>query len=349
MSFMGRLTGITLAALMMVAVHTHADEAARTVIVFGSCNDQNEPQNFWQPLLDEQPDLALFLGDNVYGDVSSGEMRELRVAYDTLGREPGFQALRDSTTMLAVWDDHDYGRNDAGGDFPWRGEAEELFLDFWQVPSDDPRRGRSGIYTAQTFGEPGQQIQVILLDLRSFRDSLLPTDESNAPGKERYLPDRDPGKTMLGEEQWAWLAGVLREPADLRLVVSSIQVLADGHGWERWGNLPAERTRLLSLLSETEANRVVLLSGDRHVGGIYLRDDVLDYPLIEVTSSSFNRPWRGAREAGPNRLGGLVDQENFGRISVDWTAGTLDLAIVGLDGGTIRSLSLPLTDLQAQS
>ena len=57
---------------------------------------------------------------------------------------------------------------------------------------------------------------------------------------------------MLGEAQWAWLAERLREPADLRLLVSSIQVLAEGHGWERWGNLPAERERLIRLIAETE-------------------------------------------------------------------------------------------------
>ena len=74
---------------------------------------------------------------------------------------------------------------------------------------------------------------------------LKPTDQPGAAGKERYVPDDDPGKTMLGEVQWAWLADRLREPAELRLIVSSIQVVAEAHGWERWGNLAARAAAAL--------------------------------------------------------------------------------------------------------
>jgi alkaline phosphatase D len=105
-------------------------------------------------------------------------------------------------------------------------------------------------------------VQVILLDTRFFRSPLKPTDQRNAPGRERYLPDEDPTKTMLGEAQWAWLADRLREPAEVRLIVSSVQVLAEGHGWERWGNFPRERQRLYDLIRDTGARGVVYLSGD---------------------------------------------------------------------------------------
>ncbi len=58
----------------------------------------------------------------------------------------------------------------------------------------------------------GMRVQVILLDMRWFRSPLKITDQRGAPGKERYLPDPDPTKTMLGETQWAWLADELRKP-----------------------------------------------------------------------------------------------------------------------------------------
>ncbi len=328
-----------------------ADPAAPlSTILFGSCNDQKLPQAHWEPMRAAGPDLVVMLGDNVYGSTplaeSTPELPALRQAYAALAAEPGFQRLRAAVPVLAIWDDHDYGLNDGGGDFPWRRQAEALFLDFWQVPADDPRHRRDGLYTAETFGPPGQRVQVILLDTRSFRSPLKPTDERNAPGKERYLPDPDPAKTLLGAAQWAWLADRLREPADLRLLVSSIQVLADGHGFERWGNLPAERDRLFALLRDTRAGGVVLLSGDRHVGGLYRRDDVLGYPLIEVTSSSFNRPWRGNREPGPHRIGTTVDAENFGRIAIDWDAGSVRLAVAGLDGKDLRTIEIPLAELR---
>ena len=115
------------------------------------------------------------------------------------------------------------------------------------------------MYDARTFGPPSMRVQVILLDTRFFRSPLKPTDERGAPGKERYLPDDDPAKTMLGDAQWAWLAERLREPAALRLIVSSIQVLAEGHGWERWSNLPKERQRLFDLIRDTGARSVLFL------------------------------------------------------------------------------------------
>src|SRR3712207_7177711 len=91
-------------------------------------------------------------------------------------------------------------------DFVGKAQAQRLFLQFWDVPPGDPRAGREGVYHAETFGPEGQRVQVILLDTRYFRSPLRPTDQRDAPGKERYLPDDDPAKTMLGEAQWAWLA-----------------------------------------------------------------------------------------------------------------------------------------------
>ena len=119
----------------------------------------------------------------------------------------GYSKLRNTIAHLAVWDDHDYGINDGGGDFPHKAVAKELFLKFWKVPADDIRRTRDGIYDSRIIGPPGMRVQIILLDLRWFRSPLKASDQRGAPGKERYVPDPDPAKTMLGPAQWAWLAG----------------------------------------------------------------------------------------------------------------------------------------------
>ncbi len=116
-------------------------------------------------------------------------------------------------------------------------------------------------------------------------------------------------------------------------------MLADGHGWERWGNLPRERDRLFAELAQSGANGVVLLSGDRHIGAIYGRDDVLPYTLFEVTSSSLNRPYTRAKEPGPHRLGEVFRRENFGTVRIDWDAGEAALELRDLDGATVRRQS----------
>ena len=269
------------------------DAPPLTRIAFGSCAHQEKSQPIWDAVLDYRPELFIFLGDNVYGDVTSAAVTELREAYARAASIEGYAKVRATVPVLATWDDHDYGRNDAGADFPFRAATKQLFLDFWQVPEDDPRRARPGIYHAQTFGPAGMRVQVILLDTRSFRSPLRSTGEPGVPGKGPYLPDPDPAKTMLGAAQWAWLRAQLLQPAELRLLVSSVQVLAEGHGWEGWDNLPLERTKLLGLIDETAAGGVIFVSGDRHVGALYQRPTGAAYDLYEITASGINMTFRG--------------------------------------------------------
>jgi alkaline phosphatase D len=320
--------------------------APLTRIAFGSCADQSLPQPIWDAVLRARPELFIFMGDNVYGDVSAAALTELREAYRVAEAIPQLRTLRETVPHLATWDDHDYGVNDGGGDFPYKRQSQALFVETWKLPADDPRRTREGLYHAEAFGPPGQRVQVILLDPRYFRSPLKQTDQRGAPGKERYVPDDDPAKTMLGEAQWQWLEQQLRVPADLRLVVSSIQFLAEGHGWERWGNLPRERRRLIDLIAATKANGVVFLSGDRHLSALYEEATGVPYRLVEITSSSLNRPYRNAREAGPNRIGDLYWPENFGTAEIDWQARNVVLTIHGIDGAPQRQVSVAIGELQ---
>ncbi len=314
-------------------------------IAFGSCADQTQPQPIWDAVLADRPDLFLFGGDNVYGDSPGPDLTELRAAYAQAQTIEGLRRLRASVPVMAVWDDHDMGRNDGGASYPHRQAAQRLFAEHWSLPPDDPRWTREGVHTARIFGPPGRRVQVVMLDTRSFRSPLRKTDTRGAPGRERYLPDDDPAKTMLGAVQWAWLDEQFRQPAEARLLLSSIQVLADGHGWERWGNLPLERQRLLSLIGRT--NGVVLLSGDRHFGALYRESVGLPYPLTEITSSGLNRVTAGKRaEAGPNRLGERWIGTNFGRVELDWPNEAITLTVVDQDGGARRGVRLNIRDLR---
>lgn len=324
-----------------------ADRAALTRIAFGSCADQSKPQPIWESVLAYRPDLFIFAGDNVYGDVTGADMAELKSAYERARAIPGHARVRaEVPRILATWDDHDYGQNDGGADFLHKRSAQRLFADFWNLPADDARRMREGVYAAANYGEGERRVQIILLDTRFFRSPLRLTDQRGAPGRERYLPDPDPTKTMLGAAQWQWLEERLREPAALRLIVSSIQVLADGHGWERWGNLPAERQKLFETIGRTGANGVVFLSGDRHFGGIYRRDADLPYPIHEVTSSGLNTAYVGVREVDEARIGAPYDAPNFGTIDIDWSAARVLVALRAVDGTVVQQVKIQLPDLR---
>lgn len=314
---------------------------------FGSCyKAQLSQAQIWQSINRTEPQLFIFAGDTLYpkSDDENGSLTQLRDAYRMLENEPAFTKLRSQVPVLAVWDDHDFGKNDGGGDFAWRSESEALFESVWASAKDDPRRARSGVYFSETLGEPGQRLQVIVLDTRFFRSPLRPSNDYGSKGTERYIPDTDSRKTMLGDEQWLWLEGQLEESADFRIIVSTVQVLADGHGWEGWKQLPLERERLFELLRLNDTAPVVLLSGDRHVAGFYERDVGLSTPLVEFTSSALNNPisfpnrYKTLAEDGPHRLGALFGEANFGSVAIDWKAGVVELNLHDAHGAVVRTL-----------
>ena len=314
-------------------------------IAFGSCLHQRQPQPIWTDVMGLRPlpQLFLMIGDNVYGDVKGPGLDELISAYRQQGAHPEFSSARKAFPFLATWDDHDYGANDAGANFPHRDRAAHLFLDFWQIKTR--RAPEEGIYYARNFGRGDERVQIIMLDTRSFRSPLKRKPE-NFPYWGKYGPDANPRKTMLGDAQWQWLAEQLRMPATVRIIVSSVQVLADDHGFERWGNLPFEQSRLLQLIKSSDAHGVIFLSGDRHLGAIYAKR-LSDRQIVpELTSSSLNRSYGPGRD-GPSRtrLSNSVGVENFGLIDIDWKSRKLRLRLVGFSGRPLESLTMNFSDL----
>jgi alkaline phosphatase D len=317
-------------------------------VAFGSCIDQSAAQPIWDAVRAARPQLMLFGGDNVYASMPPWSLQALQAAYAQQAAQPGFVRLRREVPAMATWDDNDYGRNDGDASFEHKQASKTAFLNFWREPPDSDRRFREGVYTARSLGPPGRRVQVILLDTRWFRSPFKPSPTRGAPGAERYVPDDDPGKTLLGERQWRWLESRLREDADLRLIVSSIQVVVDGHGWERWGNLPLERQRLYDLIARTRARGVVLLSGDRHLGALYRQSAGTAYPLHELTASGFTHTYEQAAEAGPNRLGALVTALHFGLIEVDWATRAVQLELRGEHNQLLQQQRVPLAELQSR-
>jgi alkaline phosphatase D len=101
-----------------------------TRIAFGSCNHQSAPQHMWAQIAAQNPQLFLMIGDNVYGDNgwdADAGLESLRKSYALQASHPEFAGFRAQFPMMATWDDHDFGLNDAGGSFPMRRWGEELF------------------------------------------------------------------------------------------------------------------------------------------------------------------------------------------------------------------------------
>ena len=316
----------------------------------GSCANQKLPQPIWQTILAERPNIHIFGGDNVYASERPWSLAQLQEAYALAAQQSGMAQLMRSVPYMAMWDDHDYGLNDGGAEFADKQASKQALLDFFRYPANHALRSRDGLYDAQIIVQnttAGQRrIQVILLDTRWHRSPLARPLIPGLPGQERYIPDPSPEKTMLGQAQWQWLEAQLREPAQVRLIYSGIQVLADGHGWERWGNLPRERQKLIDMIARTKAQGVIFLSGDRHIGAIY-RDTSGAYPLWEMTSSGLTHAWAQASEAGPNRIGDLVRANHYGLVDVNLAKSEVHLQLKDTQGRALHSANIPMKELQA--
>ena len=348
-----------LGLLLGFALTVHAQEPLQR-IAFGSCAKQDQPQPIWESVVATKPQLFLFIGDNIYGD--SEDMAVLKQKWDLLGAQPGYQKLKQTCPVLATWDDHDYGANDAGAEYPKKRESQQLFQDFFDVPKDSPQRQQEGVYHAETFGPPGQRVQIILLDARYFRGPLKIGFQPGEPGdgfRGKYAPNTDPAATVLGDMQWKWLEAQLKAPADVRVLCCSYQLLPDEHGSECWGNFPLERKRLLNLIRDTKAKGVVVISGDRHLAELMRLSPSaagIGYPLYEVTSSSLNAPSgnfskagvRFANEVNSYRVGLTYFDTNFGLIDIDWSPPSplLRLQVRDEKGGVVLQQRVKLSELQ---
>ena len=292
-------------------------------IGIGSCLDQDFPQPIWQPIEEENLDYFIFLGDNVYGDSIFENLYKMKRAYSK--QEKLLPDFLDQTDIFAIWDDHDYGKNDGGSDYKYKKLAENLFLDFWNVPINDVRRSREGIYFSENKVFFNKKYKLIFLDTRYFRSELKGKKGS-------YQKNNDESSTILGKEQWTWLEKELNSNFDYLFIFSSIQIIPEDHGFEKWSNFPNDRTKLLKIL-EKYKDRTILFSGDRHRSGIYKRNGI-----VEITSSSMNKPGSSFFETDKYLIGETYPQENYSVLKI--LNDDINIDIKDKHGEILNSISL---------
>jgi len=295
-------------------------------IVFASCCHESKPAPIFQSILAYKPQLFVWMGDNIYGD--SPNTAVLREKYQLQQFRPSYREICDLCPVIGTWDDHDFGANDAGKNYPNRVESQQAFLDFLREPANSKRRTQEGIYTTYLYGPEAQKIRFILLDTRYFRDDIGTNGD------------------ILGEAQWAWLEKTLKaSDASINVLVSSFQVIPEDHRHEKWANFANARKRLLDLLAQPAIPPVILLSGDRHLAEIsQLPAEASGYPLTEITSSALTQSGgSNSTEVNRHRLGENYTQNNFGSLTVDWTRTPpiVTASIHNSDGAPVRAVTFP--------
>ena len=304
-------------------------DRADYVMVFASCSDQDRPQPLWEPILDVAPDLFIWGGDNVYADTD--DMAKMKADYEKAKANETYARIAATSQIEGTWDDHDYGKNDAGAEWEKKDEAKEILLDFLEVSEDDPRRSREGVYYSQIVNAGKGSIKLIYLDTRYFRTELK---RSDVKGRRYDDWPLDHDGTMLGETQWSWLEKELEDDsADFTVIISSVQFLSKEHGWEKWMNFPGEVERFKSLLKAAKAKNIMILSGDRHMAEISVDKDAgLSYPLVDFTSSGLTHTWpHFSTEGNEYRVSNIIKRLNFGVLFFDFENKAVTFEIRGRD------------------
>lgn len=296
---------------------------ALTSIAFGSCNKQDLPQPLWNPILEENPDLWIWLGDNIYGDTD--DMGLLKSKYDSQYNQVDYVKIRESMDVIGIWDDHDFGINDGGVNYAQKVQSQKLMLDFLDEPANSERRNQNGAYASYTYGEGEQRVKIYLLDARYFRDTLDKADRV-------YIPNLE--GTILGEQQWIWLENEFKNSdAAINLIASGVQFIAEEHPYEKWANFPNERQKLMQLIADSGIKSPVFLSGDRHIAEVAKTELPNGNEIFEITSSGLTHTWKEWKPE-PNKYrvaGDHVAELHYGMLNIDWQNKKMHFSIKGED------------------
>ena len=290
-----------------------------TRIALIGCHQQDRPAPALALYPKTDPDLVIWVGDNVYADTTD-DPSHIERCLAVLEAKPGFRELRDLAPFAVTWDDHDYGLNNSGRHYAHKRASADIFRRFWRLEEQIPAE-RDGIYHAQLHDFGGKRLHVVLLDVRYNRDD---------PG-----PEAD----MLGEAQWQWLAEELKTPSDLRLIVSGTQILVEPEsGWETWTQYPRSLERLVELLRRSQCERTLFITGDQHYAEVGRAPGMLDFDLVEVMFAGINQIEDAA--VHPLRVSPVQKSlDSVGFIDVQWEQSATEVSHVvfrAFDASTLQ-------------
>lgn len=289
----------------------------------GSCAYFNEPRydrpgkpyggdsSIFESMAREKAAFMLWLGDNWYtreADYYSEWGLWYRASHDR--SLPILQDFWKAMPHYAIWDDHDYGPNDADKTYFLKDASRSIFMNYWANPS----YGQNGeaIYTKVSYSD----CDFFLMDDRWYRsaDEMEPMLD----GK----PNAD--KRMWGKKQLDWLKNALIfSKASFKFIVTGSQTLNVVSPYDCLQHYPIEFNELMSFLSQQKINGIVFLTGDRHHSEIVKYERPGNYPLYDITSSPLSAGTAKVSMDGNKekdlaaRINGtLVEAQNYTRIAV---------------------------------
>lgn len=287
-------------------------DAPNVRFAIGSCAYVNEPEydrpnqtygghyEIFQSLAKAKPEFMLWLGDNAYlREVDWSTRTGILHRYTHTRSLPELQPFWGSVHHYAIWDDHDYGVNDADRSYWGKNLTEEAFNLFWANPNVN-LTGKGGITGTFQWSD----IQFFLLDNRYHRS---PNDDQTRP------------RQMFGDEQIQWLIDALvNSKATFKFVATGGQMVNDVPKYETFSTYPEEKQKLFSAIQKAGIKGVIFLTGDRHHSEISKMNREGTYPLYDITCSPLTAgPHADPSENNTYRLPNtLVGERNYSIMEV---------------------------------
>ena len=318
-------------------------------IALGSCFLQQSfvtQSSIFDKIDAKNPELYLSLGDAVYSDdYFTGNPHDtdwasyLTMRYTEHFNNPSFKNFLTKYPAHATWDDHDYGMNNAAGEFINKSISKDVFFSFWNLQKSGKRWNRNGIYDVFYYGDDAHRVQILVLDLRWGLSN---------PGPEPISVITDQTKKMMSDEQWTWLKEELAKPAKVRIICSSSQFCTEHNGYEAWANFPHEQERLYQVLRDTKAENAFIISGDVHIAEVNKRTPAGLYPLWDFTSSGLWALHGSNTKPSQYRVGSAFDQNNFGMLDIDWSVSSPTVKFTSFDenGNELLQQTISTADLK---
>jgi alkaline phosphatase D len=319
----------------------------------GSCAYFNEPEfdrpgkpyggdsSIFETMAKTPAAFNVWLGDNWYTrevDFNTRWGLNYRASHDRA--TPVLQKFMASMPQYSIWDDHDYGPNDAGKSYILKDESRKIFMNY----SVNPSYGEDGkgIYSLISYSD----VDVFLTDDRFFRS------EDEMPDSIDGKPNA--AKTYFGKMQMEWLKNALTfSTATFKVIATGSQVLNPYSSAECMKSYSAEYYELMDFLSAQKISGVLFITGDRHHSEVIKLDRPGVYPLYDITTSPFTA---GVSKVGgpelnnPVRINGtLVQEQNFAKITVSGKKNerVLNLAFIGIKGDTLGAWVVGENELKA--
>ncbi len=291
--------------------------AGKFNFIFSAClREKYMGYNVFEKIEQSSPSFVALLGDQMYSDYD-GDLNELEsyLNNDSIRQvmvEEGeiilddkavleafrnkynrvygvnFQNMSSSIPLMAIWDDHDYGKDNSDGTYQYKNEARKVFKENFPDYSFIDEDG--GIYYKFSIAD----VDIFVLDTRWYRSPM-----QNEDGEV---------KTMLGSKQLEWLLNELKNSdAKFKIVFSSVpsndyggDTSSGRDGFDSWMGYTFERNKILSFIEKNQIYGVMIFSGDQHYPSAHIlnwnnplnyvsrTDNSIEYSLENLGTAVFD-------------------------------------------------------------